>query len=83
MQYYVSGGGGGCYPDSTFLLMIDSDGNYRLKKPGEIRAGDTVLGYKKSVGYSRLPVVIMEKHEGTFDMQVSIDKTPVVKNIDL
>jgi hypothetical protein len=82
--YKQQAGGDSCYPDKTFLLCIDDDDNYAVKRCSEVKAGDMVLGYRKDQGYQRCHVVNVEKHEGTFDiLKITIDKSPVIRNVDV
>ncbi len=80
----VGGGGDTCYPKETFLLCVDVDRNYLLKRCSEIQLGDMVLGYKKGQGYHCCHVVNVEKHEGEFKLlKITVDKSPIVKGVDI
>lgn len=64
-SYTEGGGGGGCYPNSTYLLTFNST-HYIFKSPEEIEIGELVICYKE--GLRTCKVVGIDKHMGEWNL---------------
>ena len=62
-------GVGGCYPDSTYLVVYDeASKSYALKNPSDIYAGDTVLAWHPDKGIYHEHVLRIDTHQGTWKL---------------
>lgn len=78
--YKSSGGGGGCYPSSTYILTWNST-HYIFKSPEEMKIGDLVVCYKEKLKFCK--VVGTDKHFGDWDLvELEVGKSKMLLTDD-